>query len=165
VLLTPVPMGERRSSGTSPMHSIFRDETYLLVDVSVSEVKKGCALGVVLEHLDESGLVIAAEIVATYAAPRAHKRVTTAKGSRLRIKWVLTGDKPSSTFGVSAEGFAAIPMCEADDPDHSEVHNIDLTTFEDLRKYLESMMHAAQVEGDGESTARTDSARHNPPPP
>jgi hypothetical protein len=165
LLLTPVPMGERRSSGTSPMYSIFLDETHLLVDVSVSEVKEGCALGVVLEHLDENGLVIAAEIVATYAVPRAHKRITTAKGRRLRIKWILTGVKPSSTFGVSAEGFASIPMSESGDSDRSELHRVDLITFQDLRKYLDTMMNEPQPEGDGVPSWHTDGARLNPPRP
>jgi hypothetical protein len=137
--LTPVPMGERRSSGMSAPHSTYLDEDHLLVDVTVTEVKDGCALGLVLEHLDEAGTLIAAENVSTYVTPRTHQLVTTAKACRLRIKWVMTGLKPSFTFGVITEGLSSLPESSGENdqvPNLTISHGIDLTSYKGLRKYL-----------------------------
>jgi hypothetical protein len=149
VLLTPVPIGERRSSGMSAPHSTYFDEYHLVVDVSVTEVKEGCALGLVLEHLDEAGTLIDTENVSTYVTPREHQFVTTAKGCRMRIKWILTGDKPSSTFGVTTEGMTSIVPSSVDEdsgsPDATESRSIDLTTYQGLRDYRGSMMQQAEA--------------------
>jgi hypothetical protein len=135
-------MGERRSSGMSAPHATYVDENYLIVDVNVTDVKEGCALGLVLEHMDEDLALIAAENVSIYMAPRAHHLVTSVKGRRLRIKWILTGVKPSSTFGVVTEGISSIPVStEAAEKgaDPKESLGIDLSTFQGLRNYVQVM--------------------------
>ena len=141
LLLTPIPLGERRSSGISAPHSIYTDESHLLVNVTVTAMKENCALGLVLEHLDETGAAIAAENVATYEAPGTHQRIATVKGCMVRIKWILTGERPSSTFGVTTEGISsnriATTKDEAgDDPNFTQSFGVDLTTFHGLREYL-----------------------------
>jgi hypothetical protein len=118
LLMTPVPMGERRSSGVSAPHSTYIDESHLLVDVTVTDVKEDCALGLVLEHLDEDGSLIASENVSTYVGPRAHQHITSPKGCRLRIKWILTGVKPLSTFAVTTRGMFSSAATEAAATDH-----------------------------------------------
>lgn len=152
MLLMPIPQGERRSSGVSAPHSTYRGESHLLVNVSVTEVKEGCALGLVLEHLDEAGTPIAAENVSTYVAPRTHTHTTTIKGRLVRMKWILTGDRPSSTFGVIAEGISSIPTPPIEDetPQHSDITQslgVDLTTFQGLTEYLGLMKQRAERVG------------------
>ena len=143
-LLTPIPMGERRSSGMSAPHTTYLDESHLSVDVTVADVKEGCALGLVLEQFDETGALIAAENVSTYIAPRAHQHITTAKGCRWRVKWILTGLKPSSTFAVNARGMSLVSTSTGAavgrDRDLAESPRVDLTTFGGLREYLEVTM-------------------------
>ena len=136
LLATPVPIGQRRSSGVSAPYSTYPDDDELLVDVTVIEVKEGCALGLVLEHLDEAGAVIAAESVSTYSSPRTHRFTTTAKGCRLRIVWVLTGLKPSSTFGVVTEGMPSPAAARSSGAGDAESAGLDLTTLEGLRAYV-----------------------------
>ena len=149
--MTPVPMGERRSSGMSAPHSTYLHENQLVVDVDVTEVNEGCVLGLVLEHLDEVGTLIAAENISTYVSPRAHKLITTAKARRLRIKWILVGAKPSSTFSVITEGLTSLSTSaegEArDEPFLTESIGIDLTTLQGLREYLGLMTQQANVRG------------------
>jgi hypothetical protein len=144
LLMKPIPLGERRSSGMSAPQTTYPDESHLLVHVTVVALKEGCALGLVLEHLDETGAAIAAENVSTYGAPRTHKRITTVKGCMVRIKWILTGDKPSSTFGVITEGISSIPLAvtedgTGDDLDSSTSIGVDLTSYRGLRDYLHFM--------------------------
>jgi hypothetical protein len=147
--MTPVPMGERRSSGMSAPHSTYVHENRLVVDVNVTDVSEGCALGLVLEHLDEAGALIAAENISTYVSPRAHKLMTIAKACRLRIKWVLTGTKPSSTFSVTTEGLSSLLASEGigsdEDPDVADSLGIDLTTLHGLREYLGTMAQEAKT--------------------
>jgi hypothetical protein len=152
LLLMPIPQGERRSSGVSAPHSTYRGESHLLVNVSVTEVKGGCALGLVLEHLDEAGAPIAAENVSTYLAPRTHIHTTTIKGRLVRMKWILTVDKPSSTFGVITEGISSIPTPPLEDGirQHSDVTQslgVDLTTFQGLTEYVGFMKQGAEGVG------------------
>jgi hypothetical protein len=149
LLATPVPMGERRSSGMSAPHSTYLDDDQLLVDVCVTEVREGSALGLVLEHLDEAGALIAAENVSTYVVARTHQLITTAKGCRLRIKWVLTGDKPSSTFGVNTEGVSSVPTAAwsgtGEGSNRTEYLGLDLTTLQGLRDYVGFMTQEAKA--------------------
>ena len=149
LIMTPVPLGERRSSGMSGLHPTYPGDTYLLINVTVTQVKEGCALGLVLEHLDEDGALAAAENVATYTSSRTHQRITTVKGCRLRIKWIMTGLKPLSTFAVIAQGISSMPASIEDgsdeDPDLSETLPVDLTTFQGLHDYLGIMTREAQA--------------------
>jgi hypothetical protein len=164
--LTPVPMGERRSSGMSAPHSTYLDEDHLLVDVTVTEVKDGCALGLVLEHLDEAGTLIAAENVSTYVTPRTHQLVTTAKACRLRIKWVMTGLKPSFTFGVITEGLSSLPESSGDadeDPNSAVSRGLDLTTYQGLRAYLGSMTQQVRELSDRQAPDPTSGSRQPEP--
>jgi hypothetical protein len=149
LLMEPVPLGERRSSGMSAPQSTYSDQSHLLVQVTVAAVKEGCAVGLVLEHLDETGASIAAEIVSTYCAPRTHKRITTVKGCMVRMKWILTGDKPSSTFGVITGGISSIPMAgtadgTGEDLDLSKPIGVDLTSFRGLMDYLYFMAQSKE---------------------
>jgi hypothetical protein len=143
LLLTPVPMGERRSSGASALHSTYPDESHLLVELTVSDLKEGCALGIVLEHLDELGELIAAEIVSTCTAPHVHQHISSVKGSRMRIKWIQVGSRPSATFGVSVQGMPSIPPSaesrQQEDFDASELQGLNLTTLQGLRDYVRVM--------------------------
>jgi hypothetical protein len=158
LLLMPIPLGERRSSGVSAPHSIYLDESHLLVNVTVTAVKEGCTLGLVLEHLDETGAPIAAENVATYVAPRTHQRIAAVKGCMVRIKWILTGERPSSTFGVITEGISSNSMATTkdgagEDPNFTQSFGVDLTTFQGLRDYLSCMTPEANGAGLNRSAA------------
>jgi hypothetical protein len=112
----------------------------MVVDVCVAEIKEGCALGLVLEHLDETDALIAAENLSVYIAPRAHQYVTTVKACRLRIKWVLTGAKPSSTFSVITQGLSSfsVPKWDGGSEDVAVTRalSVNLTTIRGLREYL-----------------------------
>ena len=158
MLVSPVPLGERRSSGASAPHSTYLDESHLLVSVRVTDVKEGCALGVILEHLDQAGALIAAENLSTYVVPRWHQCITTNKGSRLRIKWILTGDRPSSTFGVSTEGIDSVPRraaerLEDEDLPLTEPIPVDVSTLQGLQEYIRHMALEAEDELTRPSTA------------
>jgi hypothetical protein len=155
----PIPLGERRSSGMSVPHSIYPDESHLLINVTVTAMKEGCALGLVLEHLDETGAPIAAENVATYVAPRTHQRIAAVKGSMVRIKWILTGQRPLSTFGVITEGISSNRMATTkdeagEDPNFTQSFGVDLTTFKGLREYLSCMTQLAKGPGRIDPSAR-----------
>jgi hypothetical protein len=133
----------------SAPHSIYPDESHLLVNVTVAAMKEGCALGLVLEHLDETGAAIAAENVATYVAPRTHQHIAAVKGSMVRIKWILTGQRPSSTFGVITKGISSNRMARTrdgavEDPNFTQSFGVDLTTFQGLREYLNCMTPKGQ---------------------
>lgn len=147
MVLDPVPMGERRSSGMSAPHSTYPCEGYLLVDVKVADVKEGCALGVVIEYLDEKGTVVAADNVSDYNVPRAHRRIVGPRGCAYQIKWILTGTGDSSTFGVSTDGISSLPIGDEGKIGHDPVPEgslqIDLTTMQGLRAYLRSMERGA----------------------
>lgn len=145
LVMTPVPLGERRSSGMSAVHSTYSDENYVVVEVTVAQLKKGCALGLVLEHLDETGSVTDAEIVSTFLSARAHRLVTTVKACRVRIKWVLAGFRPSSTFSVSFTGMPSRPTAPHAEPNYPESLDVDLTTFHGLRTYMQAMMLDAEA--------------------
>jgi hypothetical protein len=139
--MKPIPLGERRSSGMSAPQTTYPGESHLLVHVTVAAVKDGCVLGLVLEHLDETGASIAAENVSTYGAPRTHKRITTVKGCMVRMIWILTGNKPSSTFEVITAGISSVPIAvtengTGEDLDFSKSIDVDLTSFRGLRDYL-----------------------------
>jgi hypothetical protein len=140
LLVTPVPMGERRSSGASALHSTYPDESHLLVEVTVGDIKEGCALGIVLEHLDDVGELIAAEIVSTCTAPHVLEYISSVKGSRMRIKWIQVGSRPSSTFGVSVQGVPSIPTLAESRPhedfEASDLEGLNLTTLQGLRDYV-----------------------------
>jgi len=140
LLMTPVPLGERRSSGMSAPHSIHKDDTHVLVDVCVTELNEGCALGIVVEHLDDDGATIATESVGTYGSPQSHRCITAAKGTRLLIKWLMTGIRPSSTFSVTIKLISAHAASNgtetSDDSDLTEPVAIDLSTLGGLRSYL-----------------------------
>jgi hypothetical protein len=157
----PIPLGERRSSGMSAPHSIYPGESHLLVNVTVTAMKEGCALGLVLEHLDETGAPIAAENVATYVAPRTHQCIAAVKGCMVRIKWILTGDRPSSTFGATTQGVSSRPMATTndeagEDPTFTQFFGVDLTTFQGLREYLSCMTPQAKGPGPNRSVSTID---------
>ncbi len=157
----PIPLGERRSSGMSAPHSIYPGESHLLVNVTVTAMKEGCALGLVLEHLDETGAPIAAENVATYVAPRTHQRIAAVKGCMVRIKWILTGERPSSTFGVITEGISSNRTATTkdkagEDPNSTQSFGVDLTTFQGLREYLSCMTPQAKGPGPKRSVSTID---------
>ena len=136
LLMTPVPMGERRSSGTSALHSIYRDDSHLLVDVTVSDVKEDCVLGLVLEQLDEDGAITSEEVVGTYAEPRAHQHIASVSGARMRIKWIQVGSRPSCTFGVLLRAVKSAPAPDERAHESGERVGIDLTTLKGLREYV-----------------------------
>jgi hypothetical protein len=149
LLMTPVPLGERRSSGVSAPHSVHKSDSHVLVDVCVTDINEGCGLGVVVEHLDEEGIAIATESVGTFRSPDIRRCLTAAKGSRLLIKWLLTGDKPSSTFSVQIQVVAADALSQSsessDRPDLTELVAIDLSTLGGLRSYLGELTQGPQA--------------------
>jgi hypothetical protein len=146
LLMTPVPLGERRSSGVSAPHSVQKDDSHVLVDVCVSDIKDGCALGVLIEHLDDEGAAIATEIVGTYRSQETHRCLTAAKGTRLLIKWLLIGPKPSSTFSVQIKVISPEALAKSnepsDQPDLADLVAIDLSTLGGLRSYLGELTQA-----------------------
>ncbi|MGH2789184.1 MAG: hypothetical protein ACRDJV_14975 [Actinomycetota bacterium] len=132
-----------------------------MVNVTVTAMKEGCALGLVLEHLDETGAPIAAENVATYVAPRTHQRIAAVKGCMVRIKWILTGERPSSTFGVITEGISSNRTATTkdkagEDPNSTQSFGVDLTTFQGLREYLSCMTPQAKGPGPKRSVSTID---------
>jgi hypothetical protein len=147
LLLIPVPIGERRNSGMSAPHSIYLNESHLVVDVCVTAVKEGSVLGLVLEHLDEEEALIAAENISIFVAPRSLQHIAAAKGCRLRIKWILAGVDPSSTFSVTAEGISSDTMSMGAGPGEAleiaESSRVNLTTFRGLQDYLGIMRQEA----------------------
>jgi hypothetical protein len=149
MLMTPVPLGERRSSGVSTPHSVQKDDGHVLVDVCVTDIKEGCALGVLIEHVDEEGASIATEIVGTYRSQENHRCLTAAKGTRLLIKWLLIGAKPSSTFSVQIKVISPDALAESskssDHPDLTELVAIDLSTLGGLRSYLGDLTQGPQA--------------------
>ena len=147
MVLTPIPMGERRSSGLSAPHSTYPDENYLLIDVTVTALKPGCVLGVIIEYLDARGAVVSAEDVSAHDGPRELRRITNPKGSAYQIKWVLTGTGASSTFSVCTDGVSSLPSADEQrtgcEPILDESRKIDLTTMRGLRAYLNSLERRA----------------------
>lgn len=148
MLLNPVPMGARRSSGLSAPHSIYPNESYLLIDVTVTELKHGCVLGVIIEYLDDKGTVVAADDVSAHFVPHARRRITNPKGRTYQIKWILTGTGASSTFGIHTEGVTSLPSAvEAEgirgEPLLEGSRKVDLTTMRGLRAYLSSLERGA----------------------
>jgi hypothetical protein len=149
LLMTPVPLGERRSSGVSAPHSVDKDESHVLVDVCVTDIKEGCALGILVEHLDDEGLATATEIVGTFRSPDSYRCLIAAKGTRLLIKWLLTGARPSSTFSVQIKVIWADALSKSseqdDNPDLTELVAVDLSTLGGLRSYLGELTHKPQA--------------------
>jgi hypothetical protein len=147
LVLNPVPMGARRSSGLSAPHSIYPDESYLLIDVTVTELKHGCVLGVIIEYLDDKGTVVAADDVSAQVVPDARRRITNPKGRTYQIKWILTGTGASSTFGIRTEGVTSLPSADQEgirgEPVLEGSRKVDLTTMRGLRAYLSSLERGA----------------------
>ncbi|MGH2702594.1 MAG: hypothetical protein ACRDJ2_12575 [Actinomycetota bacterium] len=147
MLLTPIPLGERRSSGLSAPHSTYLDENYLLIDVTVTALKPGCVLGVIIEYLDDRGAVVAADDVSAHSGPHELRRIVNPKGCAYQMKWVLTGTGASSTFSVCTQGVASLPSADEQrtgcEPILDESRQIDLTTMRGLRAYVDSLERRA----------------------
>ena len=147
MVLNPIPIGERRSSGLSAPHSIYSDENYLLIDVTVTALKPGCVLGVIIEYLDDRGVVVAADDVSAHGGPHELRRIANPKGCAYQIKWVLTGTGASSTFSVCTDGVSSLPSADEQrtgcEPILDESRKIDLTSMRGLRAYLNSLERRA----------------------
>ena len=148
LLMTPVPMGERRSSGMSTPHSLYKGDSHVVLDVNVADIKEGCVLGIVVEQLDDDGNSVATEGVGPYRHAKSHCCLTAVRGSIVRIKWLLTGDRPSSTFSVQMRGLPDRAVSEDSefdgDVDPRELTAIDLGTLGGLRSYLASLAKEPQ---------------------
>jgi len=147
--MTPVPMGERRSSGMSTPHSLYKGDSHIVLDVIVADIKEGCVLGIVVEQLDNEGVPVATESVGPYRYAKSHRCLTAARGSTLRIKWLLAGDRPTSTFSVQMKGLSAGAVSEDNvfqgglDPDQPAA--IELGSLGGLRSYLASLAKKPQA--------------------
>jgi hypothetical protein len=133
----------------STPHSLYKGDSHVLLDVTVTDIKEGCALGIVVEQLDDDGSPIATESVGTYRHAKSHRCFTAVRGTTLRIKWLLTGDRPSSTFEVQIQGLSQSAVSEGGDLENSmdpaELAAIDIGTLGGLRTYLGSLTEDPQA--------------------